>query len=87
MKEILSASTSKHQLKFELLKLSKENPTKYYTYTATFGIVYIIEHDSRPKSGYGEQCYKAYGGFFKNGKIIKPDSAWMKQYNFIPYSR
>lgn len=84
MKQIKSNSTNETELKEEMLTLSKQNPESWYTFSAIFGSVTITQHDKTPGSNYGEDCYRSFGGFFKDGKIVKPSARWMKQYNYIP---
>jgi hypothetical protein len=79
-----SKATNEKELKAELVKISKRNPSKTYTYYRTWGAAEIIEHEGKVRTTDGEDCYRAFGGFFKNGKIEKPHSAWLRQFNYIP---
>lgn len=88
--------TSEKQLDKVIVKASKDNPQKYITYLVTFGQNYgefktwIFIHDRKPQSlnvAGAEETYRNHGGFFKDGKIIKPSDSFVKKYNFCPVSR
>ncbi len=91
MKEITRTDiTTERQLGREIIKLSKDNPSKYITYFVTFGKTRFFIHDRKPQSlntGGAEDCYRHHGGFFKNGEIVKPSNSFVKKFNFCPVSR
>jgi len=79
--------TNEAQLKRELVKTSKVNPSKWITFFVTFGKTRIFILDRKPQtinvSG-AEDTFRAFGGFFKNGQIIEPSNTFKRQYNFCP---
>lgn len=86
MKTITSKATNLNELKAEIVKISKANPTKWYTFSAVFGSVRIHESDKKPVyNGAGtDQTYHDFGGFFQNGQVVKPSKTFIHQYEFIP---
>ncbi len=72
----------------KILQLSLLKPGKYVTARAGIRNVAFCYHDRKPtwNSPYAEQTYRHYGGFWKNGKIIKPSNTFMKKFNFCPVS-
>lgn len=79
-----------------IIETSKDNSTKWITYSVRpkggWGnfIEEIYIHDRKPQSTNthgAEECYRHYGGFFKNGKVIKPSPSFMKRFHFCPMSR
>ena len=82
--------SSDKQLKSELLKISKKNPSKYVTFFVTFGKTRIFLNDRKPQSNDAdgsEDTYKFLGGFLKNGQVVKPSKSFISRYDFIPVSR
>jgi len=49
-----------------VVEISKKNPDKYITITATFHIINITEHPKLPSSVYAPDDFKR--GYWKNGK-------------------
>ena len=86
MKTIKSNSHNLNELKAEIVKISKANPKKWYTFSAVFGSVRIHESDNKPvyNDAGTDQTYHDFGGFFQNGQIIKPSKTFVKKYEFIP---
>jgi hypothetical protein len=87
MKQINSKATNLNELKAEIVKISKANPSKWYTFSALFGSVKIYESDNKPSDNNGagaEQTYHDFGGFFQNGQIVKPSKTFIHKYEFIP---
>ena len=91
MKKIVRTDiTTEKQLKQEIVKISKQNPTKHITFFVTFGKTRIFIHDRKPQSlnaSGAEDCFRCFGGFFKNGEIVKPSKSFIKKFNFCPVSR
>jgi len=86
MKTITSKATNLNELKAEIVKVSKSNPSKYYTFSAVFGNVKIYESDKKPtfNSAGADQTYHDFGGFFSNGQVVKPSKTFIQKYEFIP---
>ena len=79
--------TNDRELVKFMIEVSKVNPTKIYTYSVVFGKATVYEHNSQPRScshGGAEQTYRSQGGFYKDGKIIKPTKGFVKDFNHIP---
>jgi len=69
-------------------EISRDNPGKIVTYFVTFGEARFQVHDRKPRSStWGEQTYRDFGGFFKDGEIVRPLKSWIRQFNFCPVSR
>jgi hypothetical protein len=80
-----STAINTPDLLVEIVALSMRHPESFFTCNVVFGKASITEHTSkRVPNNYGEQCFEMFGGFFKNGKVVKPDSTWRRQYNYIP---
>jgi len=94
MKQIVKTDiASEEELGKVIVKVSKNNPKKYITYFVTFGEnwgefkTWIFVHDRKPQSvnSHGaENTYRHHGGFFRNGKIVKPSNTFVKQFNRCP---
>jgi len=79
--------TDEETLSKELVAFSKANSDKYLTYYVIFGKVRFFLHDRKPSSlnaAGAEDCYRNRGGFFKDGKIVKPSASFIKKFNFCP---
>lgn len=77
---------SDKELTKEIIKISKKNPDSYIVFGMSLRSVYITISKRKPSSANAqtEHTYRYYGGFFKNGKIVKPSNSFVKKYNFIP---
>ncbi len=77
------------QIDNEIIKISKKNPTRIITAYARLGKVTFYLYGNQPRIDSADtiQTFKAYGGFYKNGKVIKPTKTWFNRHNFIPVSR
>jgi hypothetical protein len=66
--------------------LSLDNPGKVIVCSVVFQTTYIYIYDtlSKVNNGSGETSYDIFGGFFKNGQIVKPSKKWMDDHNRIP---
>jgi hypothetical protein len=79
--------TNDTQLERELIKVSKDNPKKYITFFVTFGKTRIFIHDRKPQSpntGGSDETFRTFGGFFRNGEIVKPSETFIKKFSFCP---
>ena len=79
---------NEEQLKAELIKTSKANPRKYVTFHASLGNTRFYLLDRKPQSTNvhgAEESYRLWGGFLKNGKVVKPSPSWIKRFEFVPY--
>jgi len=79
--------TDEVTLSQELVAFSKAHPEKWLTYWVTFGKVRFVLHDRKPSNlntPGAEFCFREFGGFFKNGKIIEPSKSFITQFNFTP---
>jgi len=83
----LKAKNTK-DLKAELVQVSKANPTSIIVHDVDWGNATATILDKQPSTDTiaSESTYKLFGGFLKNGKVIKPTSQWMKRHNFVPVS-
>ncbi len=79
-----------------IAKISEYNPNKWITYHVGMGegkgnfICEIYIHNRKPQStntAGAENCYRRHGGFFKDGKVIKPSPSFVKRFRFCPVSR
>jgi hypothetical protein len=80
---------NKYALETELVKISKEHPLHYITASVLFGEVTFYYHFKKPtfNSEGAETSYRFYGGFHKNGKVVKPAKRFVDQFNFWPTAR
>lgn len=78
--------TTKDELENLLINTSKDSPCLFFCAAVGFTKIWITGHNRRVSNNYGEDSYRIFGGFHRAGKIAKPDSAWMRQYNHIPVS-
>ena len=70
-----------------IVKVSKENPDSYVTANLFLRKLEIYIHGRKPQSitsGGAENSYRHYGGFHKNGSVVKPSNSFMKKYDFAP---
>ena len=81
--------TTEEDADIAIRKASRDNPNKIVYAYGRFGIVDIYLNDRQPTTDCPAtiQTYERYGGFFKNGKIVKPTKTWMARYNYMPVSR
>lgn len=84
MREHECSASNEADLKRELISLSLKAPNHYFAFRASFGHVVIQEHAKQPGNNYGEDCYRTFGGFFKAGKVVRPSSSWIRQFNHVP---
>jgi hypothetical protein len=79
---------SEEQIDKDIIAISKKNPSKIVYAYARLGKVTVTISDTQPKTDCPAtvQTYKVSGGFFKNGKIVKPTKSWMNRNNHIPVS-
>lgn len=78
--------TSKPQLKREMILVSKKNPGRIVVAYGRFGIIDFDILDRQPSTdtAASSQTYKEFGGFFKNGRIIKPSKTWLRKFHSKP---
>lgn len=78
---------SDDDIRFKAVKLSILEPKKYLTVHVGPKKVIFYYHNRKPGYNDGEETYRYYGGFFKDGRIVKPSTTFMKKYNYCPVSR
>lgn len=82
--------TCEQDIDDKTLELSKANPSKYVIVSSFFTKIEFHIHDRKPQSlnsPGAEITYRYDGGFWKNGKIIKPSPSFIKKFNRCPVSR
>ena len=77
-------ASNKTELQKELIELSERHPNHWISFYSVFGRLTYTIYVNHPKTNEGEDCYREFGGFFKNGKIVTPDKSWLKVFNYIP---
>jgi len=79
--------TNEKELDREIVRLSKQHPKKYITYSIMWCKVTVYLHDHKPQSLTfdAEYTYRQRGGFFKNGEIVKPSNTFVNRFEFCPY--
>ncbi len=85
----LSNIQMKKKMDKEIIRISKQNPKKYVTVWVGWTNITFYIHNRKPGNddGGAEATYRHYGGFFKNGEIIKPSKTWLSKFDFCPVSR
>ena len=80
-----SKAKNEIEVKKEMIQISTDNPEKIYTVEPHFGKIEIKEYERQPRIDTPDTLatVKAFGGFFKNGKVISPTNSWKKYKNRI----
>ena len=77
------------QLLWAIKQTCIDNPNKIVTASSTLNTVRIYIYSQQPRTDSHDtiETFQEDGGFWKNGKIIKPSKTWFDKYNSCPVSR
>ena len=86
---ITATATTEQELTAEMKKTSLQHPNKIIVAFGRLGIVEIIVLSQQPRTdtAAAAQTFRLNGGFFKNGKIVKPTKTFLKKFHSCPASR
>ena len=70
----------------QVIAISKKHPNEIVHVYARLGKITVTIQKSQPRTDCPStvQTFQTYGGFFKNGRVVKPNKSWFNRHNFIP---